>query len=80
MKLMERRNVVTLFVYNILMTIHWKGLWTLFRYHGNVVDAFIPTRKSKKGRRYVFMRFNNGRDAQRVITKLNGFILVENRI
>ncbi|MBA0866546.1 hypothetical protein Goshw_022132, partial [Gossypium schwendimanii] len=33
---------------------HWNGLWVLFRYHGEVIDAFIPVKKSKSGRRFGF--------------------------
>ncbi|MBA0819136.1 hypothetical protein Gohar_021591 [Gossypium harknessii] len=60
---------VTLLVYNIPMTMHWKGLWTLFRYHGDVIDAFIPAKKSKSGRKLGFVRFDKIMDAQKVINR-----------
>lgn len=59
---------------------HWKGLWALFHYHSNVVDAFILEKKSKRGKRFRFVRFENGRDAQSAISRLNGFIIIGQRI
>ncbi|KAH1081409.1 hypothetical protein J1N35_021170 [Gossypium stocksii] len=43
----ERRIVETVFVYNIPNSMHWKGLWALFGYHGDVVDVFIPFKRSR---------------------------------
>ncbi|MBA0781616.1 hypothetical protein Gotri_002523 [Gossypium trilobum] len=70
----------TLLVYNIPVTMHWKGLWTLFRYHGDVIDAFIPAKKSKSGRKLGFVRFDKIMDAQKVINRLNGFVILGSRI
>ncbi|MBA0726423.1 hypothetical protein Golax_002250, partial [Gossypium laxum] len=55
---------------------HWKGLWTLFRYHGDVIDASIPAKKSKSGRKLGFVRFDKIMDAQKVINRLNGFVIL----
>ncbi|KAK5826754.1 hypothetical protein PVK06_021684 [Gossypium arboreum] len=44
---------------------HWKGLWALFGYHGDVIDAFIPTKRCRNAKRFGFVRFTNERDAQR---------------
>lgn len=71
---------VTLFMYNILTTMQWKGLWTLFRYHGDVIDAFIPAKKSKSGRKFGFMRFYKLVNAHKAINRLNGFVILGNRI
>ncbi|MBA0557673.1 hypothetical protein Golob_014726 [Gossypium lobatum] len=71
---------VTLFIYNIKATIHWKGLWTLFRYHGDVIDAFISAKKSKSLRKFGFVRFNKIVDAQKAINKLNRFVILGNKI
>ncbi|MBA0576412.1 hypothetical protein Golob_027475 [Gossypium lobatum] len=71
---------VLLLVYNIPVTMHWKGLWTLFRYHGDVIDAFIPAKKSKSGKKLGFVRFDKIMDAQKVINRLNGFVILGNRI
>ncbi|MBA0630501.1 hypothetical protein Godav_002592 [Gossypium davidsonii] len=59
---------------------HWKGLWTLFLYHGDVIDAFIPAKKSKSGRKLGLVRFDKIMDAQKVINRLNGFVILGNRI
>ncbi|KAH1057947.1 hypothetical protein J1N35_036012 [Gossypium stocksii] len=59
---------------------HWKGLWALFSFHREVKDAFIPNKKSKVGSRFGFVRFSSVTYAQRVIKRLNGFILLGYRI
>ncbi|KAH1098821.1 hypothetical protein J1N35_015742 [Gossypium stocksii] len=59
---------------------HWKGLWALFGNHGDVVDAFIPTKRCRNGKRFGFMRYTNERDAQKAINRLNGFSLLGKRI
>ncbi|PPR87864.1 hypothetical protein GOBAR_AA32825 [Gossypium barbadense] len=71
---------ITVFVFNIPATMHWKGLWALFSFHGNVVDAFIPKKKSKSGKRFGFVRFSNFKDALRAISRLNGFVILGNKI
>ncbi|KAG8487943.1 hypothetical protein CXB51_018262 [Gossypium anomalum] len=76
----ERRIVETIFVYNIPNSMHWKGLWALFRYHCDVVDAFIPSKRCRNGKRFGFVRFSNERDTLRAIMRLNGFLLLGKRI
>ncbi|KAH1091893.1 hypothetical protein J1N35_019150 [Gossypium stocksii] len=71
---------ITVFVINISTSMHWKGLWKLFSYHGKVVDAFISEKTSKSGKRFGFMRFSYFVDAQRAIARLNGFVLLRKRI
>ncbi|KAK5777550.1 hypothetical protein PVK06_045517 [Gossypium arboreum] len=48
---MENGIVATVFIYNIPTSTHWKGLWALFGYHGDVVDAFIPTKRCRNGQK-----------------------------
>ncbi|KAH1033476.1 hypothetical protein J1N35_045650 [Gossypium stocksii] len=59
---------------------HWKGLWVLFSFHGNVVDAFIPTKRSNEGKRFGFVRFTKLEDAQREISRLDGFVMLGKKI
>ncbi|MBA0693253.1 hypothetical protein Goari_010747 [Gossypium aridum] len=59
---------------------HWNGLWVLFRYHGEVIDAFIPVKKSKSGRRFGFVRYDKMMDRRKAINRLNGFVILWNRI
>ncbi|PPR85881.1 hypothetical protein GOBAR_AA34814 [Gossypium barbadense] len=68
---MENGIVATVFIYNISTSTHWKGLWALFGYHGDVVDAFIPTKRCRNGKRFGFVRFTNERDTQRAIMRFN---------
>ncbi|MBA0843292.1 hypothetical protein Goarm_000494 [Gossypium armourianum] len=76
----ENGIVTTVFVYNIPSSMHWKGLWALFGYHGDVVDAFILSKRCRNGNRFGFVRFNNERNAQRAILRLNDFFLLGKRI
>ncbi|KAK8609370.1 hypothetical protein V6N13_061819 [Hibiscus sabdariffa] len=59
---------------------YWKGLWATFGHHGDVVDAFIPRKRSRSGRRFGFFRYLSNTDAERAILRLNGFILFSYRI
>ncbi|KAL4353929.1 hypothetical protein GQ457_06G004130 [Hibiscus cannabinus] len=45
-------QVTTLFIHNLLEKMHWKGLWATFGHHGDVVDTFIPAKRSRKGKRF----------------------------
>ncbi|KAK8689606.1 hypothetical protein V6N13_088320 [Hibiscus sabdariffa] len=69
-------SVVTMFVSNISHRIHRKGLWASFAHHGEVVDVFIPLKRSKDGSRFGFVRFSNMIDAQRAISRSYGFFLL----
>ncbi|MBA0696832.1 hypothetical protein Goari_003356, partial [Gossypium aridum] len=63
---------MTVFVLNIPLSMHWKGLWVMFRFHGEVLVAFIRAKRSKEGKRFGFVRFSNMTDARRAITKFKG--------
>ncbi|TYJ22402.1 hypothetical protein E1A91_A08G123800v1, partial [Gossypium mustelinum] len=76
----ERGIMEIVFFYNIPISMHWKGLWALFGYHGDVIDAFIPSKRCRNGKRFGFVRFSNERDALRAIVRLNGFFLLGKRI
>ncbi|KAB2085563.1 hypothetical protein ES319_A05G406400v1 [Gossypium barbadense] len=70
----------TVFVKNIPVAMHWKGLWALFSYHGEVLDVFISVKRCKDGKRFSFVRFSNILDAHRAIDRLNDFVLLGYRI
>ncbi|MBA0790915.1 hypothetical protein Gohar_015529 [Gossypium harknessii] len=59
---------------------YWKGLWTLLQYHGEVIDAFISTKKSKSGRMFGFVRFEKMVDKRRAINRLNNFLILGYKI
>ncbi|KAK8633133.1 hypothetical protein V6N13_013987 [Hibiscus sabdariffa] len=46
-----------------------------FERHGNVLDAFIARRLSRRGRKFGFVRFGDSTDALRALERLNGFIM-----
>ncbi|KAK8606598.1 hypothetical protein V6N13_030876 [Hibiscus sabdariffa] len=74
------KTITTLFVHNISEKLHWKGLWAAFGHHGEVLDAFIPKKRSRKGKRFGFVRYATKTDAGRAISRLHGFILFGSRI
>ncbi|KAK8697344.1 hypothetical protein V6N13_113497 [Hibiscus sabdariffa] len=59
---------------------HWKGLWATFAHHGDVLDSFIPQKKSRSGKRFGSIRFATRTDAAMAIYRLNGFLLFGFRI
>ncbi|KAL4308746.1 hypothetical protein GQ457_01G033020 [Hibiscus cannabinus] len=75
-----RNDVTTVFVANIAPKLHWQGLRAAFAYHGEVVDTFIPMKRSWDGLRFGFVRFSNKGDALRAIERLNDFVLFGSRI
>ncbi|KAK8648313.1 hypothetical protein V6N13_129070 [Hibiscus sabdariffa] len=76
----QKHIQTTVFVSNLPPRLHWKGLWFAFARYGEVIDAFIPTKKSKTGFRYDFVRFLSLEDADRTILHLNGSVLYGNRL
>ncbi|KAL4366696.1 hypothetical protein GQ457_05G034330 [Hibiscus cannabinus] len=70
----------TVFVSNLPPRLHWQGLWFAFARYGDVIDAFIPAKKSKTGFRYGFVRFLKLEDAERAISHLSGSVLYGNRL
>ncbi|KAK8582796.1 hypothetical protein V6N13_069564 [Hibiscus sabdariffa] len=65
---------------NLPPSLHWQGLWFAFGRHGDVVDAFIARKLSKKGTRFGFVRYANRRDAYRAIERLDGSFVYGFRI
>ncbi|KAL4342616.1 hypothetical protein GQ457_08G035060 [Hibiscus cannabinus] len=75
-----KEDGVTLFVFNLPEKLHWKGLWALFSYHGDVLDAYIPSKRSKEGQRFGFIRYASMEDAMRAQERLDGFPLYGYRV
>ncbi|KAK8630032.1 hypothetical protein V6N13_078843 [Hibiscus sabdariffa] len=65
----------TVFVSNLPPRLHWQGLWFAFVRYGEVIDAFIPAKKSKTDFRYGFVRFLKLEDAEKAILHLSGSVL-----
>ncbi|KAK8603682.1 hypothetical protein V6N13_096156 [Hibiscus sabdariffa] len=76
----EESKIIAVFVSNLPPRLHWKGLWATFAHHGDVLDTFIPLKNSKDVSRYGFIRFSKMVDVQRVVSRLNGFLLYRSRI
>ncbi|KAL4295855.1 hypothetical protein GQ457_12G032140 [Hibiscus cannabinus] len=74
------KTVSTLFVCNISEKLHWKCLWAAFGHHGDVIDAFIPKKKTRNGKRFGFVRFATREDADQAMARLNGFVLFGSKI
>nr|GEY33961.1 RNA-directed DNA polymerase, eukaryota, nucleotide-binding alpha-beta plait domain protein [Tanacetum cinerariifolium] len=47
-----------------------KELWRLCSQYGNVIDSFIPNRRSKNGKRFGFVRFIKSANADRLVDNL----------
>ncbi|PWA64097.1 hypothetical protein CTI12_AA346880 [Artemisia annua] len=60
----------SIFVTNFPDKFSAKELWTVCNQYGNVVDAFIPDRRSKSGERFGFVRFIKIFDVDRLVNNL----------
>nr|GEY77596.1 DIE2/ALG10 family [Tanacetum cinerariifolium] len=60
----------SIFVTNFLDHAKAKDLWNVCKQYGQVVDAFIPDRKSKAGKRYGFVRFIRVYDVDHLVSNL----------
>nr|GEY05482.1 cytochrome P450 716B1-like [Tanacetum cinerariifolium] len=47
-----------------------KDLWNVCKQYGHVVDAFVPGRRTKKGKRFGFVRFIRVLDVDRLVSNL----------
>ncbi|KAK8677032.1 hypothetical protein V6N13_142588 [Hibiscus sabdariffa] len=74
------QEIVSLFVENLLETLHWKGLWFSFARHGEVVSVYIARKWSRGGKRFGFVRMKNLVEAERVMERLHGFTLYGSRL
>ncbi|GJW18964.1 RNA-directed DNA polymerase, eukaryota, reverse transcriptase zinc-binding domain protein [Tanacetum coccineum] len=60
----------SIFVMNFPDKFSAKELWTVCKQYGIVVDAFIPDRRSKAGKRFGFVRFIKIFDVDRLVNNL----------
>ncbi|GJZ52100.1 nucleotide-binding alpha-beta plait domain-containing protein [Tanacetum coccineum] len=60
----------SIFVTNFPDKFSAKELWTVCKQYGTVVDAFIPDRRSKAGKRFGFVRFIKIFDVDRLVNNL----------
>nr|GEV75048.1 UvrD-like helicase, ATP-binding domain, P-loop containing nucleoside triphosphate hydrolase [Tanacetum cinerariifolium] len=60
----------SVFVTNFPDQFSAKDLWNTCKQYGSVVDAFIPNRKSKAGKRFGFGRFIKTFDVDRLVNNL----------
>lgn len=60
----------SLFVTNFPDHFSFRDLWRVCDEYGKVVDVFIPTRRSKSGNRYAFVRFIKIDDTDRLVKNL----------
>nr|GEW89057.1 nucleotide-binding alpha-beta plait domain-containing protein [Tanacetum cinerariifolium] len=61
---------ISVFIKNIPDQAGAKELWNACKQYGHVVDAFIPDRRSKIGKRFGFVRFIKVFDAERLVNNL----------
>nr|GEW35020.1 RNA-directed DNA polymerase, eukaryota, nucleotide-binding alpha-beta plait domain protein [Tanacetum cinerariifolium] len=60
----------SIFVTNFSDNTTAKDLWEVCKGYGNVVDDFIPNRKSKAGKRFAFVRFIKVENVDRLVGNL----------
>nr|GEV21735.1 ribonuclease H-like domain-containing protein [Tanacetum cinerariifolium] len=60
----------SIFVTNFSDHAKANDLWNICKQYSQVVDAFIPDRKSKAGKRYGFIRFIRVYDVERLVSNL----------
>ncbi|GJZ10010.1 nucleotide-binding alpha-beta plait domain-containing protein [Tanacetum coccineum] len=64
------RNSISVFVTNFPDHVGAKELWHACKQYGQVVDAYIPDRRSKAGKRFGFVRFIKVFDVNRLVSNL----------
>nr|GEW19921.1 RNA-directed DNA polymerase, eukaryota, nucleotide-binding alpha-beta plait domain protein [Tanacetum cinerariifolium] len=67
----------SVFVTNFPDQSNAKDLWNACAQYGYVVDAFIPNRRSKAGKRFGFVRFIKVFDVERLVNNLCGSLVNE---
>ncbi|GKB20118.1 RNA-directed DNA polymerase, eukaryota [Tanacetum coccineum] len=65
-----RKISSSIFVTNFPDKCSAKELWTVCKQYGTVVDAFIPDKRSKSGKRFGFVRFIKVFDVDRLVNNL----------
>ncbi|PWA92112.1 hypothetical protein CTI12_AA082540 [Artemisia annua] len=65
-----QRISTSVFVTNFPDQSSTKDLWNVCKQYGHVVDAFIPNRRSKIGKRFGFVRFIKVYDVERLVNNL----------
>nr|GFA12013.1 nucleotide-binding alpha-beta plait domain-containing protein [Tanacetum cinerariifolium] len=60
----------SVFVANFPDSFGAKDLWNTCKQYGQVIDAYIPYRRSKVGKRFGFVRFINVLDVDRLVNNL----------
>ncbi|KAE8683517.1 hypothetical protein F3Y22_tig00111206pilonHSYRG00154 [Hibiscus syriacus] len=73
-------KVVTFFIDNLPMELHWKGLWQVFGRQGRVLNVYIASKKSRRGTRFAFVRIDSMPEAGRMIGNLDEKIINNCRI
>ncbi|KAE8696801.1 AP-5 complex subunit mu [Hibiscus syriacus] len=74
-----RKNGVTVIIFNIPESFHYQGLWLFFDKYGEVVDSFIPNKRSKGGSRFGFVRFTRLEDARKAIKCIDSSRIQSNK-
>ncbi|GJU92308.1 nucleotide-binding alpha-beta plait domain-containing protein [Tanacetum coccineum] len=65
-----QRISTSVFVTNFPEVFSAKDLWNTCKQYGQVVDAYIPNRRSKAGKRFGFVRFVKVFDTERLVNNL----------
>ncbi|KAE8678066.1 hypothetical protein F3Y22_tig00111445pilonHSYRG00069 [Hibiscus syriacus] len=74
------KDSISLFVDNLPNSIHWKGLWHIVGRYGEVLSVYLPSKRSRAGSRFGFVKVGNMVEANRVKERLNGLMVYGSRI
>ncbi|KAH7858671.1 hypothetical protein Vadar_026482 [Vaccinium darrowii] len=75
-RLSKGRNVVTIYVDDLLEDMYAAWLGQIFSKYGCVLDAFIPKKRSRGfNSKFGFVRFGSLREAEEAISSMNGMII-----
>ncbi|KAK2654880.1 hypothetical protein Ddye_014736 [Dipteronia dyeriana] len=72
---MTRDGLVSVFIDSISPSVASMGLWRLFKSFGKVRDVYLPSKKSLRGSRFGFIRFELAEEATNVANKVNGMVV-----
>ncbi|GJW07705.1 nucleotide-binding alpha-beta plait domain-containing protein, partial [Tanacetum coccineum] len=66
----------SIFITNFPVTFSAKDLFNACKQYGHVIDAYIPIKRSKAGKRFGFVRFINVFNEERLVVKGNNTSVV----
>ncbi|KAK3231066.1 hypothetical protein Dsin_002947 [Dipteronia sinensis] len=70
-----RDGLISIFIDNLSPSVASMGLWRFSKSFGKVRDVYLPSKKSLRGSRFGFIRFESAEEATNVAKKVNGMVV-----